>query len=409
MKKSLLSVIAMLVGCWTAGHAAIEVTTTNIEQPQGDTLLFALPVNLDCYQDIQNYYQAANGNLLRFMKFQPEYIVTAQDFTKGDTDKGTATLPNNAKVIGLGLEGYDNGSWSTSHGIFHEVTAWCRNIPREQTQFIPGYAGDGTDLLDGYNLRPPKGQLYTDTVNSRGYTNRPGYICTFDPEANEQNPGLIVDIPFNVPDEDGHFIPFWYQGENIYLTLWICNWYDVNMKYRYMAYDQAEGVMASLMRSGNYCFNSESFYDIPYVLGEPLPYDLPEHRLPAFRIPYYTNDLRITLEGMPAVLEVKDADGNSYPAAADGNFYSLDHSQHYTLYVDGKARYEFDFDNMYTDIDMVIKKDLTAVEEIGATKAVNSIVYYNLSGQQSAEPVEGVNIVVTTYSDGTRTTAKVIK
>lgn len=409
MKKFLLSVIAMFLGCWFAGNAAIDVTVTNIEQPVNDTLLFALPVNLDCYQDIQNFYVGANGKLMRFMKFQPEYIVTALDFTKGDVNKGTATLPANAKVIGLGLEGYDNGSWSTVHGVFHEVTAWCRNIPREQTAFIPGFAGDGTDLLDGYHIRPPRGQLFTDTINCRGYSNRPGIVCTFNPEANATNPDLIVDIPFNVPDEDGRFIPFWYTGENIYLTLWICNWYDVNMIYRYMAYDQAEGVMASLMRSGNYCFNSESFYDIPYVLGEPLPYDLPEHRLPAFRIPYYTNDLRITLEGMPAVLQVKDANGKEYPAAEDGNFYSLDHTQQYTLYVDGVARYEFAFNDMYSDIEMSIKKDLTAVDEIDATKTVASVAYYNLSGQQSAQPVDGVNIVVTTYTDGTRTTAKVIK
>ena len=51
----------------------------------------------------------------------------------------------------------------------------------------------------------------------------------------------------------------------------------------------------------------------------------------------------------------------------------------------------------------------TAVEEINANKAVASVAYYNLAGQQSAQPVNGVNIVVTTYTDGSTTTAKVIK
>ena len=102
------------------------------------------------------------------MKFQPEYIVTAQDFTRGDTSKGTATLPANAKVIGLGLDGYDVASDMTSHGIYLEVTAWCYNIPREKTSFEPGFFGDGTDLFDGWRTRPPRGQLLIDTINYRG-------------------------------------------------------------------------------------------------------------------------------------------------------------------------------------------------------------------------------------------------
>ena len=53
--------------------------------------------------------------------------------------------------------------------------------------------------------------------------------------------------------------------------------------------------------------------------------------------------------------------------------------------------------------------NLTAVEELSANKTVANVAYYNMAGQQSAQPVNGVNIVVTTYSDGSTTTAKVIK
>ena len=66
-------------------------------------------------------------------------------------------------------------------------------------------------------------------------------------------------------------------------------------------------------------------------------------------------------------------------------------------------------DGITQDVDVRIDKDISAVNEIGATKSVANVTYYNLAGQQSAQPVEGVNIVVTTYTDGTRTTAKVIK
>ncbi len=35
--------------------------------------------------------------------------------------------------------------------------------------------------------------------------------------------------------------------------------------------------------------------------------------------------------------------------------------------------------------------------------------YYNLAGVESAEPFKGVNLKVTTYTDGSRTTEKIIK
>ncbi|MBR5169121.1 MAG: hypothetical protein IKW85_00970 [Muribaculaceae bacterium] len=406
MKKSVLLTFAMFLAGWGVGNAAIEVTATNIEQPTNDTLLFALPVDLNVYQDIQNFYDYPDGRQLRFMKFQPEYIVTAQDFSKGDVNMGTPTLPANAKVIGLALDGYDVESQNTPRGIYHEVTAWCRNIPRDKVVF--DYTEDGTDLTDGYRLRPPVGQLCIDTISCRGYSNRPGYINTFDPNANAENPCAIVDIPFNVPDEEGRFIPFWYTGENIYLTLWICNWSDVCMKYRYMAFDDAEGEMASLMRTGNFCFNNETKDLLPVVMGAELMYDLPEHRLPAFRIPYFTNDVRVTCEGYETEFELRDADGNVMERDEDGNYYSLDHTKEYFVFAGDKERGSFSFGDTYKDVNLVIN-NLTAVEDIVADKAVANVVYFNLAGQQSAQPVEGVNIVVTTYTDGSTTTAKVIK
>lgn len=404
MKKSLLSAIAMVLACFGTANAAVEVIATNVAQPANDTLLFAMPVNPEISQEIWTSYQPETGGEMRFMKFQPEYLVTAQDFTKGDVTKGTATLPANAKVIGLALDGYDIGSDITSKGVFHEATAWCRNVPRDKMTL------DYLDLFDGYRTHAPQGQLCVDTVTYRGYPvnglTHPGVICTFDLNATAENPCTIVDIPFGNPD-DPH-MPFWYQGENIYLTLWLCNYFDVHMKYRYMAYDQAEAQYASLMRTGNYCFNSESQYDILDFFGMELMYELPEHRLPAFRTPYYTNDIRVTGEGYETFYELRDEDGNVIERNADGNYYSLDHTKTYTVYVADKARGSFTFDNIYTDIDLIIR-NLTAVEEVNASKTVASVNYYNLAGQVSAEPVNGVNIVVTTYTDGTRSTAKIIK
>lgn len=411
MKKSLLSAFAMIIASCGIANANIQITAYNVEQPANDTLMFALPVDVNHYQDIQNYPEQTPN--VRMMKFQPEYVVTATDFTKGDVNKGTATLPANAKVIGLGLDGYDVGSQNTPKGIFLEVVAWCRNIPTgsglENLDFFDGYNNgddEGKSLDAAYRL--PIEDLYTDTVTYHGYylgsVRHPGYICTFDENATAENPGTIVDIPFGNPEDTNR--PFWYKGENIYLYLYMCNWFDVRMKYRYMTFDDAEMECASLMRSGNFCFNNET----AALFGDDLPYDLPDHRLPAFRTPYFTNDVRVTLTDQDAEIQLQDENGNIYDPDEDGNFYSLDHTQSYSIIIDGiDSNVQFGFDDIYSDVNLLINVDLTAVEEISGTKTLDSVVYYNLAGQQSNQPFDGVNIAVSTYSDGTRTTSKVIK
>ena len=50
----------------------------------------------------------------------------------------------------------------------------------------------------------------------------------------------------------------------------------------------------------------------------------------------------------------------------------------------------------------------TAVNEIDGTKTVSGVRYFNMAGQEMAQP-EGLTIQVTTYSDGTPSAAKVIK
>ena len=50
----------------------------------------------------------------------------------------------------------------------------------------------------------------------------------------------------------------------------------------------------------------------------------------------------------------------------------------------------------------------TALNEMTSGKAISSVNYFNLAGQQINEPAAGVTIVVTTYSDGSRTTSKVV-
>lgn len=51
----------------------------------------------------------------------------------------------------------------------------------------------------------------------------------------------------------------------------------------------------------------------------------------------------------------------------------------------------------------------SGVTDIATSKTVKSVRYYNLAGMESATPFSGVNIAITTYTDGTTTSSKVIK
>ena len=60
-------------------------------------------------------------------------------------------------------------------------------------------------------------------------------------------------------------------------------------------------------------------------------------------------------------------------------------------------------------ISVTVKGEVvTAVNDINA-KAVAGVKYYNLAGVESDQPFDGVNVVVTTYTDGTKAASKVIK
>ena len=60
-------------------------------------------------------------------------------------------------------------------------------------------------------------------------------------------------------------------------------------------------------------------------------------------------------------------------------------------------------------LSFVTSSDNTSISQPEADKQVLSHTYYNLAGMSSSKPFDGMNIVVTHYSDGTFTATKVIK
>lgn len=63
----------------------------------------------------------------------------------------------------------------------------------------------------------------------------------------------------------------------------------------------------------------------------------------------------------------------------------------------------------YADLSDDPDKVVTSIDEIMPGTQVAEITYYNTLGMMSHKPFEGVNIVVTRYSNGTTTTTKVVK
>lgn len=68
--------------------------------------------------------------------------------------------------------------------------------------------------------------------------------------------------------------------------------------------------------------------------------------------------------------------------------------------------------NYITKVSHTIVRDehiATGVEDVNAEKTVAGVIYYNLLGVSSDSPFEGVNVVVTTYTDGTKSSKKILK
>ena len=60
-------------------------------------------------------------------------------------------------------------------------------------------------------------------------------------------------------------------------------------------------------------------------------------------------------------------------------------------------------------LDLANSGNPTSVKDVQAIKKVVSVRYYNIMGMESEQPFEGINIVVTRYSDGSNSTIKVLR
>lgn len=79
------------------------------------------------------------------------------------------------------------------------------------------------------------------------------------------------------------------------------------------------------------------------------------------------------------------------------------------IIVDGIELVTIDCVAVKLDLFTIGVNNFTAVNEVTTGKTVERVDYYNLAGQRIERPKGGVTLVVTTYTDGTRITAKIIQ
>ena len=77
------------------------------------------------------------------------------------------------------------------------------------------------------------------------------------------------------------------------------------------------------------------------------------------------------------------------------------------------AEVDYDFQNLVgqlTENSMPVASEMpTGVKTVEGAKEVKSVKYVNTVGQMSDRAFDGVNVMITTYTDGTTNTVKVVK
>lgn len=159
-----------------------------------------------------------------------------------------------------------------------------------------------------------------------------------------------------------------------------------------------------------------------YVCNHPWPYYGCEHG-DGFSEPFAEGDyFELIAHGVAAdgtettvSMNLVEFTNGELLAANDWTFFDLSSlgevvSVYFTLNSTDTGNYGMNTAAYFCMDKFQVKSDKpTAVESVNADKQVAAKRYVNLAGMTSDKPFDGVNVVVTTYSDGTTSTAKVIK
>lgn len=96
------------------------------------------------------------------------------------------------------------------------------------------------------------------------------------------------------------------------------------------------------------------------------------------------------------------------PALTDGDVYSFEalvKEETRSTPIYGAISTKF----VVYPLDLDDTKVATGVNDVNSAKEVKGVSYFNMMGVESAQPFDGVNIMVTTYTDGTSSATKVLR
>ncbi len=130
----------------------------------------------------------------------------------------------------------------------------------------------------------------------------------------------------------------------------------------------------------------------------------------AFYLP--SNNGSINVQEFKAAFNV-DYSLNSVdnPKLTSGNVYSFEAlvKEVAVPTTDAKSTSDASTKFVVYPLDLDANKVATGVNDVNSAKEVKGVSYFNMMGVESAQPFDGVNIMVTTYTDGTSSATKVLR
>jgi hypothetical protein len=309
-------------------------------------------------------------------EFHTDCLLSPSDLENGDTD-GTNTLPSNAKVTGMKLDGYNNGGTTTKIN----VTTYVSNTKLTE---IP-------ERASGYNQ-------YNDILSlGDGTKYTTNQACQFPTGTTSTNRLTLLDLPFTKP--------FIYNGGKVALVLDM--WYDGDpMDFYYNTV--AASAHSTVMRSGNYG-------------SDAMNGDL--STLPAVSLTYYTSDIRGTFTDLngaaivesisgknvdetgPYVRLIDRTDGNKvigdvHPAT-DGSFSFTNLNPNHKYHL---SAFSYSYGYIYKAIDFTSKDgSLDYADDINASikmeKMQDVVAGVNAVGANGAMTILGSNASITVIAN----------
>lgn len=446
MKKLLL--LAAVAGLMaTANAQTVTVTGTKYQpkytvewagaaQQKIDT--FSKPI--DIYRNYQQIYtvdyNSARNKKVDLPDWLVSCLVTPADFDGLINGVEGKHMPKWAELTQMFLQCYNIGS-KESYGYTMDVSSWISDFPAD-TFSTEEQRRTYTDEL-------ARLQADTNTFPSLAH-----YKAEFKGFNGQGVNGKELEDFIQCDYEN----PYTFTGDHnllVSVNMLGCS----NMNFRYGTFKAANKKATIFRGKGTYYYTYDDgtvekrmvqptiiaqhdYYNVEDIVststyGTPMPVNY--GNLPAFGLKYYTNDIRGTItddygeaiSGDTVLVSVKDATTGETVVAPQAvgssfEFLNFNPADKYELTISTKNYGTAVVSDLYFDKnkdmaeakknDIVISMELRRVDEptsvstVEATKTVQSVRYYDLTGRQSAEPVSGINVKVVTYTDGTRTASK---